>query len=223
MNILITAATVLEIQQIENFLSSNATKTGLYKYSYRDHTISTQVTGVGSVHVAFSIARYPNIESMDIIINIGIAGSFDRSIGLGDVVIVESDCFADLGIDQADGNFQHLWQSDLAPKHFPYNTDGWLKAHLPNHNLGLPLVKSITVNSATGTNDRAHLLSDTYEAHIETMESAAFIYACKMLQIKHLPLRSISNYVEQRDKSTWQVQLALDNISQTVISYLGYL
>ena len=220
MNILITAATVLEIQRIEDFLKKEGNSVGMYRYDYNDHLIATQVTGIGSVHVAFALARYPKVEQFDVIINVGIAGSFNTDLSLGDVVIIAQDRFADIGMQQIDGSFSSLWDGDLAPKHYPYDDLGWIQSEMPKSLPDLPKVKSITLNTVTGTNTQAEALKKEYQADIESMESAAFIYACKMLQIKHLPLRAISNYVEDRDKSTWQIGKALDNLTNVLTTYL---
>ncbi len=51
------------------------------------------------------------------------------------------------------------------------------------------------------------------------MEGAAFHYACLQENIPFLQLRSISNYVEVRDKSKWKIQLAIKELNDTLIKY----
>lgn len=220
MKILVTAATTLELELTEQYLSSNANSRGLYAYNYLEHEIHTLVTGIGSVHVAFNLARYVGIESFDLIINIGIAGAFNRDLKLGDVTFIQKDRFVDLGIQEADGSFTSLWNTPLASNKYPYDSDGWMTSDPPAKFPDLRFSTCITTNTITGTDTTSDALHNTYYADIETMESAGFIYAAKMLQIKHLSIRSISNYVETRDKEQWELSLSLKNLNEALIRTL---
>lgn len=62
------------------------------------------VTGVGMVATAFALGKKLATHRYDLLLNIGIAGSFDRSIPLGDVVCVYQDTFAELGAEDG-GDF----------------------------------------------------------------------------------------------------------------------
>lgn len=220
MKILITSATSLELELTEQYLKVNAKPNGMYSYLYKNHHISTLVMGIGSVHVAFNMARYSGIEDMDLLINIGIAGAYDRSLNIGEVVAIAQDCFADMCIEEADGSTTHIANTALQEAKYPYDEQGWMNCDLPEKPPLLRYVKSLTLNTVTGTESRALNLIQKHHAHIESMESGGFVYAAKMLRHKHLALRSISNYVEKRNKENWNIPLALKNLNTELIGFL---
>jgi futalosine hydrolase len=59
-------------------------------------------------------------------------------------------------------------------------------------------------------------LQSRFSPDIETMESAAFFYVCLQEKIPFLALRAISNKVEPRDKSKWNIPLAMQNLSNVL-------
>jgi futalosine hydrolase len=52
------------------------------------------------------------------------------------------------------------------------------------------------------------------------MEGAAFLFACLSEKIPCAQIRSISNYIEKRDKSRWNVKLALDNLNKSLMEII---
>ncbi|HSN50370.1 MAG TPA: hypothetical protein VLR52_03985, partial [Bacteroidales bacterium] len=58
---------------------------------------------------------------------------------------------------------------------------------------------------------------------IESMEGAAFFYACFMENVRCMQIRSISNRVEERDKSRWNLDLAFKNLNKTLLNLLNEL
>ena len=57
------------------------------------------ITGVGMVATAFALGRHLANNDYDLAINLGIAGSFDRNIALGEVLEITQDTFAELGAE----------------------------------------------------------------------------------------------------------------------------
>ena len=49
---------------------------------------------------------------------------------------------------------------------------------------------------------------------IETMEGATFFYICHREDVPFLALRSISNRVEPGNRKKWDIQLAINNLSE---------
>jgi futalosine hydrolase len=60
---------------------------------------SLLITGVGMVATAFALGRELAKSQYDLAINLGIAGSFDRGIALGDIVEITEDIIAELGAE----------------------------------------------------------------------------------------------------------------------------
>ena len=81
MNILIIAATEMEIKPL------------MSAYFEDDFLI----TGVGSPTTVYQLLKKVTAKKYDIVFQIGVAGSFDESLQLGEVVLVNADCFGDLG------------------------------------------------------------------------------------------------------------------------------
>ncbi|HMQ88955.1 MAG TPA: hypothetical protein PKB07_15270, partial [Flavilitoribacter sp.] len=60
-------------------------------------------------------------------------------------------------------------------------------------------------------------------ADIETMEGAAFFYVCLMESVPFLAIRSISNYVEARNREAWDIPGAIRALNDVVKGLLEIL
>jgi len=222
MNILIVSATDFEIKDLITFLDQNHTSVHQNGYIVGHHTVKLLITGVGVMHTAFAIGNLDKIREFDIAINLGICGSFDLNIPLGTVIEVKSDRLGDLGVEEADGNFLDVFDLNLQNENnFPYQ-NGWLTKSAPLHLTEvLTPVIGITVHKVTGTIESIKSISNKYQAQIESMEGAAFFYACTKLNIPTLQIRAISNYVEPRNKGNWKMDDAIRNLNQYIIRFLN--
>lgn len=186
-------------------------------YRFENFEISTLVTGVGSISTAWALKQWISVnEKPDLALNAGIAGSYKDEFPIGDVVMPLSDCFADAGIEDGK-NFLTLPEAGLSSANeFPFK-EGHLLAD-PGYSVQMKrlvkLVRAITVNTATGTETTRNKLLIKFNPDIETMEGATFFYICSREKIPFLALRAISNKVETRNKSNWNIGLALDNLSE---------
>jgi futalosine hydrolase len=187
---------------------------------FRNLEINRLVTGIGSISTAFAIMQWIAEKGKpDLMINGGIAGSYKDVILPGDVVIPYSDCFADAGIEDGD-NFLTLSEAGLSgTDEFPYK-DGLLYTDKGIFDMVkniLKPVRAITVNTATGSEYSMRKLTEKYNPDIETMEGATFFYICCRESIPFLALRAISNKVEKRNRNNWNIDLALNNLSEKLI------
>jgi futalosine hydrolase len=190
---------------------------------FRDFEISRLVTGVGSISTAWALMQWITFNGKpDLMINGGIAGSYKDEFVPGDVVIPYSDCFADAGIEDGD-NYLTLSEAGLVrADEFPYK-DGLLYAdkEIFDRFKGiLKPVRAITVNTASGSESTMRKLVKKYNPDIETMESATFFYICCRENIPFLALRAISNKVEKRNRKNWNIDLALNNLSEKLVDIL---
>lgn len=211
MRILLCAPTVFEIAGIIDFLDVNGSKLSFSKYEYLGHTIEVFVTGVGSIQTTYGMSQLDTSTRIDYAIQVGLAGAFTKSLSLGDVVIVESDTFADIGVEESDGTFLDIYALELANKDmFPFK-NGLItndsRVQTPHRK-----VTAITVNTVSGAQQTIDRRKQRFQADIETMEGAAFFYCCKMQEIPCLQVRAISNFVEPRNKDNWEIDLALTNL-----------
>ncbi len=174
------------------------------------------VTGVGSMATVWAVTHWFSLNPKpDLAINSGIAGSFREDIRIGEVVLPVSDCFADAGVEAEDG-FLTLAEAGLEnPDKFPFAggriTTG--NRFIDKASERLRTVDAISVNTATGALSTRHRLVSKFDPDIETMEGAAFFYVCKRIDVPFMAFRSVSNMVEARDKSRWNIPLALDNLA----------
>ena len=219
MRLLIVAATPFEIAPTLAWLDQNAERRGFFDYYYQDKIISTLVTGVGMMQTAFAIARYNRISEVSCAIQIGVAGSYQHNLFLGSVVQVTKDRYADLGVEEADGSFTDVFELGLMPDQPSLYENGWLQNTL-DFNLDIPKVKGLTVNRVHGHEKSIHAIRQKYPADVETMETAAFMYACNQIDVAYLALRGISNYVEPRNREGWQLEQAITEVNKVFISSL---
>jgi len=212
--ILYVTATIPEAEALKRISGIMSLMGG---YRFRNLEISVLVTGVGFAATSWGIKQWV-IENgkPDLAINGGIAGSYKDEVAIGDVVMPVSDCFADSGIEDGE-NFLTLSEAGLSgADEFPFqngllHTDARYSIQMKSL---LKSVKAITVNTATGSESTKIKLINKYNPDIETMEGATFFYICARENIPFLALRAISNRVEPRDKSKWNIPLALDRLSE---------
>ena len=196
MRVLLVAATPFEVKELNS--------------GSQTPDLKLLITGVGMVATAFALGRHLAGNSYDLAINLGIAGSFDRDIALGEVVEVTSDRFSELGAEDGD-DFLSIDQLGFGASTF--NSTYQLPA-----NFGLKKVNAITVNTVHGRDESiAKIGTDT---QLESMEGAAFFYACQMAGVPAIQIRAVSNYVERRNRDAWQIGLAIKNLNTFAIDFL---
>ena len=207
MQILLVAATEFEIGP---FLQQNPGT---------DHLI----TGVGCPAAVYQLSKRLHQIDYDLVIQAGIGGSFPGAFGLGDVVLVKEDNFADLGIAEKN-NFFSIFEKGFADENtHPFNK-GWLE----NNNslldqVFIPKARAITVNTVTDKREQIDLLISKFLPQVETMEGAALHYVCLQENIPFLQIRGISNDVGERDKTKWKMQEAIINLNDELMSLFNML
>jgi futalosine hydrolase len=224
MHLLLVAATSFEIAPTIDFLRKNAEKIKNNTYFFNEKRIEILITGVGIAHTVFGLTdRLSRRAKPDLIVNLGIAGAFDRRLSLGDVVEVCTERFGDLGVEEADGRFTDIFEMNfIASDNFPFE-NGILKnkyLFLPN----LPNVAALTVQKVHGTAASIQAIHQKYpDIQIESMEGAAFFFVCLRKKVKFTQIRAISNYVEPRNRANWQIALAVQRLNQVMQDYLTQL
>ncbi len=202
MNILVIAATEMEIKPIMS---------AFFEADYL-------ITGVGSPATVYHLLKKITTKKYDVILQVGVAGSFDESLKLGEVVLVNSDCFADLGAIE-NQKFNSLFDLNLNKENaFPLK-NGWL-INQHQFNTSLKFVKGISVNCLTDEVEKITLFKEKYQADIESMEGAALHFVCLQENIPFLQIRGISNFVGERDKSKWQLKAAIENSNHAALQII---
>lgn len=223
MKILIVSATAFEIAPLEEFLKKNFRQTGNFHYTFNDFEVSLLITGVGLPLTAYALGKAFSAARYDLSINMGIAGAFDRELKIGDVVQVIQEEFADLGVEEADGSFVSANTLGLIADNQPPFINGVLVNQAAGEFSFLPKAKGISVNKVHGSEASIEKIKKLYDADVESMEGAAFFYACLSEQLPFLQIRAISNYVEKRNKDNWDIPLAISNLNDVVKELLQML
>ncbi|MEP7267339.1 MAG: futalosine hydrolase [Saprospiraceae bacterium] len=204
MKILICAATVLEMPKLA--------------FSTR---YTTLVHGAGIGQSAYHLTKELTRSKPDICIQIGIAGAFDRSLKIGELVQVVEDRFADLGAMTSEGNFIHLSNLKFADKTNPFEAESIINDF--NIDLILNKVKAITVNTTSGSVHQIEEIIKMYNPQIETMEGASFFAICKAENLPCIQVRAISNYVEPRNTENWNIPLAIEMLERGIKKIISQL
>lgn len=214
MNILIVAATPFEIQPSIEFLHTQQFRLGKNEFS-------VLITGIGAIMTTYSLAMNVLVNRPDYIIQAGVAGSFRPELVPGAVVCVAEELMGDLGAEESN-EFKDVFDLGLVPE----NQTPFINKLLRNPSAeiadkqGLISVRSIGVNEITTRRERIMLVMEKYHPDIESMEGAAFHYVCLQESIPFLQVRGISNYVGERNKENWKLDLAIEKLNQTIINII---
>lgn len=210
MKILLVAATHAEI---EPFLNRFSDRNNHNQLTFENFTVDILITGVGMVATAFALGQKLAINHYDLAINAGIAGSFDFNIALGEVVLINEDIFAEQGAEDGEG-FISLNELGFGEITQVQNAGTIITNSLNLTSIQkIKKVKAITVNRVHGHEFSIAKTLARFNAQVESMEGAAFFYACNQTGTPCLQIRSISNYVERRNKEKWNIGLAVKNLN----------
>ncbi len=218
MRVIISAATVAE--WMPSFLNINA----LYTGESQRLKLQYHQSGIGMLAASFALTKLAIEDKPDLIIQVGIAGTFDTTQPLGTVVVINEETIGDLGVEE-DGKWKDLFDLKLEKSSYhPFEKRKLPNQWLTKYNLlGLQEVSGITVNEISTNQERIQKLMKKYNPTIESMEGAAVHYVARETNIPFIQIRAISNYIGERDKSNWQMKLAIDNLNQTLIQYVDCL
>lgn len=213
MKILLVAATSAEIAPLltKHFLGQNTDSFILGK-----HQVNVLITGVGMVSTAFALGQELTRNGYDLAINAGIGGSFDRDIPLGKVLHISDDTFAELGAEDAHGFIAidtlgfgtQYTQALVSAIPFPFLET-------------IQKASAITVNKVHGLASSIAATTSKYHVQVESMEGAAFFYACAQVELASIQLRAISNWVEPRNRDAWNIPLAIAKLNQSIEQLLS--
>jgi futalosine hydrolase len=218
MRVIITAATHGE--WMPSFQKINPK----YVSNNKKFSVGFHESGIGMLASSISLMKMFTQETPTLIIQVGIAGCFDKKIPLGKVFVVKDDFAGDIGVME-----NKVWKDLFDMKLDKPNDAPYEKKSLPNPWLNqfnvmqLSTKKAVTVNTISTDKNRIQLLSGRYKAVLESMEGASLHYIGRDLTIPFIQLRAVSNYVGERDKSKWKMQEAIYNLNETLLAYLDAL
>ncbi len=220
---LIVSATATEVAPlVERETGSRLTGMGEPGGIVQGNRCDFLITGVGQVACAAHLSRALMSRKYSRVVQAGIAGSFTPDIPIGSVAVVSEEGFADVGAE-SHGSFLDLFDMGLLSEGSHPFSGRFLVApsvELPSLR-GLPRVRSITVNRVLSESHSIAWARDRYSPSLVNMEGAAFFYVALLHQVPFLELRSVSDMVGPRDKSTWRIAEAVDALDSILTRVVG--
>ncbi|MDP8961450.1 MAG: futalosine hydrolase [Actinomycetota bacterium] len=176
------------------------------------------VCGMGRASTAFHLARLL-LDPPQAVLQFGVGGAFADGPPVGGVALATEDVYADLGVageerwlpadvlgipllERGDTRYYDAFPCAAEPTAAAAAT------------LGAPSGRFVTVETVTGTAERAHELALRHRPIVESMEGAAAAHACALDDVPFVQLRAVSNLVGPRDRSAWR----LDEAVQTAVN-----
>lgn len=226
MRLLVVTATVAEVAPLVAALRRTAEREPrVTRYVHPGHDVDVLVSGVGMVATASWLSRALARERYDLALNLGVCGSFDRTIEPGTVVHVVSDRLAELGAEDG-GAFLTIQQLHLLDENEPPFMGGKLVNQSPPANVTLNRLREvdgITVNTVHGNAGSIALIIERFAPQVESMEGAAFMYSCLIHNVPFAQVRAVSNLVERRNRDAWKLSEAIGNLSATARRIIDHL
>ena len=210
-NILVVAATAKEINPFIEL-----TRTGDI------NNADILISGIGLTASTYHLAKQLALKKYDLVIQAGVAGCFDLRIPLGAVVAVNQDAIADQSVVELE-RLKTLFDLNLVPQdQYPYKK-GWLIN--PNKEVlkktKLKIVKGISVNQISTSKQMIKFYRDVFDPVTESMEGAALHYVCINENLPFVQIRSISNYIGERNKKKWDMMDSIANLNDTLIKTIN--
>ena len=221
MRLLLVAATELELAPLVHRLTPGSHSFGpLRPYSHGAHLVDVLTTGVGMVATAAWCARVLARESYDLALNLGVCGSFDPAYPPGTVVHVTADCIPELGAED-DQQFLTVQQLGLlGPDDAPFTGGRLVNPEAPANRAiaELRAVNGVTVNTVHGHEPSIARVVERFDHPVvETMEGAAFMYACLVSGVRFAQVRAVSNMVEKRNRAAWKLAEAVAALNHVAL------
>jgi futalosine hydrolase len=206
MQLLLCASTEFEIRPTIDFIREET-----------NSQVDVLITGVGMMATTFSLAKTVFNKRPDFILQAGVAGCLDKKLPLTKIVLIENEVIGDLGVEE-NGAFKTLFDLKLLNKNsFPWK-DGKLSNNVETlQSTGLTVVDGVTVNEISTNQERIAYYQNQLNASVESMEGAALHYIALQEKIPFLQMRSLSNFVGERDKTKWVMDVAIANLNIELI------
>jgi futalosine hydrolase len=213
MKLLIVAATAFEVAPFRQHIQDAALPAGL--------SIEVLVTGVGMMATTYALTRHLSAHTYDLVLQAGVGGSYKQALQPGDMALVVSEQYGDLGAEDHDAYLDIFEMGLIGADEPPHAGRKLLMPLQPIHNkIMLPHATGLTVNTVSGSEATILRRTAAYQCDIESMEGAALHYVCLQEQVAFAQVRAISNYVTPRDRSQWKMKEAIINLNNWLISFI---
>ena len=185
----------------------------------KQHSVKFYTHGIGLMLSTFHLSEIVKSKP-DLIIQCGLAGTYQNHLKIGETVIVENEILGDTGAQD------HMDQLDLFDmqfmnaNEFPFSNSILKNEYVTHLNTSLKKVTGLTVNLSSGNASTIELRKKKYNADIETMEGAVLHYVCLQKEIPFIQFRAISNLVEPRNKDNWKIKEAIESYTLAITEFI---
>ncbi len=190
------------------------------------------VTGMGKINAAAATAVLIERHAPRLIINTGCAGAFPESgLMVGELALASSEITADEGVITSTDWLSYEEMGIAAVERegkryfneFPLSPAVAQRALCLAAALGIPLTRGrfVTVSTCSGAARRGRDLYERFGSPLcESMEGAAVAQVALRYGVECLEIRGMSNLVEERDLSRWEIPLAVERAQRFLLKFL---
>ena len=183
-------------------------------------------TGIGSVNAAHALTCQLEGQLPDLVIQFGIGGAYvPTGLPIRTVVLATEEIYGDVGVVTPEG-----WRpaDEIGiplvhgdPPHFNcFPLDSRLVSTAAEI-CGAPCGPFVTVSQCSGVQAIGDALHARFNALCESMEGAAAAHICTLYDVPFLEIRGISNLVEDRDPTRWDIPGASDAAQSALIKIIN--
>ncbi|MGH2356053.1 MAG: futalosine hydrolase [Chloroflexota bacterium] len=192
-------------------------------------------TGIGPVNAAHALTCQLERHRPYLVIQVGIAGAYvPAGLPVGSVALASEEIYGDLGVLTPEG-----WQpADLIgipvvagdpPRFNRFALDPGLVGRATRvlaagaEDRPVRSGPFLTLSQVTGVRSVGDTLFQRFGALCESMEGAAAAHVCALYDVPFLEVRGVSNLVEDRDRSPWQITAAAQAVQHAVLRLIAHL
>ena len=224
MRILVVTATAAEVAPLTGALRPCAAAGEVQSITRDAHSIDVLTTGVGMVATGVWTSRALLRDRYDLVLNLGLCGSFRPELPPGTVVHIVADRLSELGAEDDDAFLSVHDLQLLGTDEFPFASGELRNANPPgNETLArFRTVRGITVNTVHGNDASIARVVERLDPDVESMEGAAFMYACLIAGMPFAQVRAVSNLVERRNRGGWKLRDAIDALGEAAFAIIDH-
>ncbi|CAN5798507.1 futalosine hydrolase [soil metagenome] len=185
------------------------------------------VTGMGNTNAAHALTVLLERESVSGIISFGVAGAYPGSgLTVGGTALASLAVYGDEGVQTPSGWMDTqgigipLVQDAEQPRFNAFLLDGTRVAaaerSLAAAGITVRTGPFVTVSCCAGTAQLGAERAERFGGLCEDMESGALAHVCAIYRVPMLAVRGISNLVEDRDLSRWQLAEGIEAACRAV-------
>lgn len=219
------------IKKVSKPVTKRIGNTRFIKGTVEGRSIILARTGIGKVNAAHAATLLAEHFRPGCIISFGIGGAYPGTgCGVGDVLVAESEYYADEGIEDRTG-FSDLRETGIPVirkgnrtcyNEFPADRRLLRSFRKIERKLSTAVHygRFLTVSTVTGTVKKGRMMRDTFQGICENMEGAAVFHVANIYGIPPFEIRGVSNLVEDRDREKWDIPTAAEAVQSSLYTFL---